>query len=100
MNKRGAKGGTILGGVLLIVFVMVSLYGLFSNNICDRLLIIVGLFGLFWLFFGSSILTKIEKSGFIIFLVLTIITLIAWMVLTTTGICISFPSIISSLIPV
>jgi hypothetical protein len=95
MNKRG--GGNILGWILLAVFVVIIIAGFISPNFCDRLLIAVGVCGLVWLFFGSSMILEMETERFLYFLFLTIILLMIWITLKGIGVCVPFSEIIKDL---
>lgn len=79
---------TIVGWIIIIVLVGLILYGIFSSNICNRLLIGIGIFGFIWLIFGSPILTRVEhSSGFRFFLPLSIVLFIIWIILKVSGVC-------------
>jgi arginine exporter protein ArgO len=97
MNKRGEQGGAVLGWIFLSFFVMVILCGFVSNNLCDRLLIAVGIFGLICLFFGRSMLVTMRIGGFIFFLFLTFISLVIWIMFTASEVCSTFPDILKNL---
>jgi hypothetical protein len=97
MNKRGVEAGTVVGVMLLIILVATAFYGFFSTSICDKLLIGVGVFGLLWLFFGSPLLIKIEQKNFIIFSFSTIACLVLWIILNTTGACVTWVDAVKSL---
>jgi hypothetical protein len=96
MNKSG-EGGKILGWIILSFFGVVIICGFISPNLCDRLLIGVGVSGLIWLFFGSSMLLNMETERFLSFLFLTIILLLIWITLKGIGVCIPFSDIIKGL---
>ena len=86
-DKRGISAEALLGWVLLAVFFSIALAGFMSPNICDKLLIAVAVFGLLWLFFGSTMLIKTEAAGFVFFLFVTLIILLGWIMLRGTGAC-------------
>jgi arginine exporter protein ArgO len=98
MDKRGIGSGGILGWIFLSFLGVTILCGFISHNLCDRLLIAVGIFGLICLFFAKSMLTTMHTGGFIFFLFLTFISLIMWIVFTATEACINFPNMINNLI--
>lgn len=89
MNNRGQEDiKAIFGWILVAILVIFILVGFFSSNVCNRLLIGVGFFGLIWLFFGSPILTRIEhRSGWVIFLPISVVLFILWIILKATGVC-------------
>jgi len=89
MNKKGQEPAEVFGWILVIFLVVVFLIGLFSGNVCDRLLIGVSIFGLIWIFFGSPIITRVEheRSGWVFFIPLSIVLLIIWIILKVSGTC-------------
>jgi len=87
MDKRGEGGETLLGWVLLAAFVIIAIGGFLSPNACDKLLIVVSLCGLLWLFFGSHFLMRSESGGFVFFLFLALIILVGWTALRGSGSC-------------
>ena len=95
MNKRG--GGKILGWIILAFFGIIIICGFISHNLCDRLLIAVGIFGLICSFFGRSILITMHTAGFIFFLFLTFISIMIWIMFTASGVCSTFPDILKNL---
>jgi len=86
MNKR-ESAGSILRWILLSSFVMITACGFLSPDLCDRLLISVGTFGLLWLFFGNPHSLKIKADGYISFLFLTLLLLLFWIILRGIGLC-------------
>ena len=86
INKKG-QGEVIFAWVLLIILLFLFFLGLLSPNYCDKLLILVSLFGAIWLFFGEAFFTRTEARGFVAFLPLTIVLFIIWLILKATGIC-------------
>jgi len=99
MNKKG-QAEEVIGWTLLIMLILITLFGFFSANICNRLLIGVGISGLIWLFFETPIITRVEARGFIFFLPLTFVLLIIWIILRATGICLPISEIIKTLNPI
>jgi len=99
MNKRGQEGETILAWSFLFILLIMGLYGLLSSNYCDRLLLVVVLFALLWLFFGEPVLTQSELRGFKVFMPLCIVVFIIWILLKVTGICMPISDMLRQLIP-
>jgi len=98
MNKKGQE--EFIGWVLVVILVITILFGIFSSNICNRILIGVGISGLIWMFFGNPSITRVEtRGGFVFFLPLTIVLFIIWIILKATGICIPITEIAKNLVP-
>ncbi len=95
MDKRGVGEGAIIGWVFLSFFVVVILCGFISNNLCDRLLIAVGIFGMICVFFGHSLSLTMHAGGFVLFLLLTFLTLVFWIVLKGAGVCVNLPNLLN-----
>lgn len=88
MNRKGQDGEMVFGLILTAILGILVLYGFFSANICNRLLIVVGITGLMWLYLGTPLITKIEhSSGWVFFLPLSVLTIIIWIILNSIGIC-------------
>ena len=99
MDKKGQGAEDIFGWILAIILVIVTLVGFFSENICNRLLIGVGIFGLIWLFFGSPIIMRMEhRSGWVFFLPISVVLLVIWIILKATGFCIPVTEFLKSLL--
>ena len=101
MNKKGqADAQEVFGWILVGILVIITLVGFFSNNICNRLLIGVGIFGLIWMFFGSPIIVEMEhRSGWKFFLPISVVLFIIWIILKATGVCIPATEFLKSLLP-
>jgi len=97
MNKRGEEGGDVVGWIFFGFFVITIIGGFVSPNLCDKLLIAVGIFGLICLFFGRSMLITMHTAGFVFFLFLTFVSIVIWITLTATGACVNLPNILNSL---
>lgn len=77
----------VFGWIILWILMIITLIGFFSNY-CDRFLIGVGLYGLIWIFFGSSfILIRKDCKEWNFFLSSSVIFFILWIILKTTGLC-------------
>jgi len=96
MNKK-AQGEIVLAWVILIVLIILFFWGLLSSNYCDKLLILVSLFGGIWLFFNEAFFTRTETGGFVAFLPLAIVLFIIWIIIKAIGICIPINEIITNL---
>ncbi len=86
MNKKG-QAETIFAWIILILLIILLFWGLLSQNYCDKILILVAIFGAIWLFFGEAFFTRTETRGFVAFLPLSIVLFIIWAILKVIGIC-------------